>query len=74
MVAPILEDLAKEYEGKIIVYKIDTEDQPELSGLFDIRSIPSVLFIPMEGEPQMSVGALPKDKFDKAINEILLKD
>lgn len=61
MVAPILEELAKEYDGKINIYKIDTEDQQELAGAFGIRSIPSMLFVPLNEQPQMAVGALPKD-------------
>ena len=71
-IAPILEELSKEYEGRIDVYKIDTEDQLELSEMFGIRSIPSVLFIPMNGEPQMTSGALPKNKFKEVIDEILV--
>lgn len=73
MVAPILEDLAREYSGKITVYKIDTEAEQELAGVFGIRSIPSILFVPKDGHPQMAVGALPKDTLIKAINEVLLK-
>jgi len=69
--SPILEELSKEYEGKINIYKIDTEDQQELSSLFKIRSIPAMLFIPMTGEPQMSVGMIPKIKIKEAIEEIL---
>lgn len=61
MVAPILEDLSKEYAGKIHIYKVDTEDQVELSSVFGIRSIPSLLFCPKEGQPQMAMGALPKE-------------
>lgn len=72
MVAPVLEQLAKEYEGKIKIYKIDTEREQELAAAFGIRSIPSILFIPKEGQPQMAVGALPKPSIVKAINEILL--
>jgi len=72
MVAPVLEELSKEYKGKIDIYKVDTESQQELSSLFGIRSIPSILFCPMEGEPQMSAGALPKASFVELINEILL--
>ena len=72
MVAPILEELQAEYEGKIKIYKVNTEEQQALSAVFGIRSIPSILFIPKEGQPQMSAGALPKDGFKKAINEILL--
>jgi thioredoxin len=71
-VAPILEELAKTYEGEIYVYKINTDEQQELAGAFGIRSIPSLLFVPMEGKPQMSVGALPKAQMVEAINSILL--
>lgn len=72
MVAPILEELSKEYEGKINIYKVDTEAEQELAGAFGIRSIPSILFCPKEGQPQMATGALPKDSFRQAIDEILL--
>lgn len=72
-VAPILEELAKEYDGEIIIYKIDTEKQRELAAAFGIRSIPSLLFVPASGQPQMSQGALPKEQFVKMINEFLLK-
>ncbi len=72
MVAPVLEELSKEYDGKIQIYKVDTEKEHELASVFGIQSIPSILFIPMTGKPQMSVGALPKEGFVQAINEILL--
>ncbi len=71
-VAPILEELAKTYDGEIYVYKINTDEQQELAGAFGIRSIPSLLFVPMDGKPQMSVGALPKAQMVEAINSILL--
>lgn len=71
MVAPILEELSKDYEGKISIYKVDTEDQQELAGMFGIRSIPSILFVPLEGQPQMSAGALPKDTFVKVFKDVL---
>lgn len=71
MVAPILEELAKEYEGKIDIYKVNTEEEYELASVFGIRSIPSLLFIPKEGEPQMALGALPKETFKKAFKEVL---
>ena len=74
MVAPILEELSKEYEGKIRIYKVDTENQQELAAAFGIRSIPSLLFCPMDGQPQMAAGALPKQTMVKAINEILLTE
>ena len=71
MVAPLLEELSKEYEGKVKIYKVDTESEKELAGIFGIRSIPSLLFVPMEGQPQMAQGALPKDTFKQAIKEVL---
>ncbi len=73
MVAPILEDLSTEYAGKINIYKIDTEAEQELAGVFGIRSIPSMLFCPVDGQPQMAVGALPKDSLIQAIDDVLLK-
>ncbi len=74
MVAPILEELSKEYEGKINIYKIDTEAEQELAGAFSIRSIPSILFCPKDGAPKMSMGALPKDSFKQMIEEVLLEN
>lgn len=73
MIAPILEELAQEYKGEIIIYKIDTEAEQELAAAFGIRSIPSLLFIPMGEQPQMLQGALPKSEFKKAIETVLLK-
>ena len=72
-IAPILEDLAKEYEGQLYIYKINTEEEQELAGAFGIRSIPSILFCPMGEAPQMAQGALPKESFKQAINNVLLK-
>jgi len=71
MVAPILEELEQEYDGKIKVFKIDTEAEQELAAIFGIRSIPSLLFIPKEGKPQMAVGALPKQQLKEAIESVL---
>jgi len=73
MVAPILEELAAEYGDKIYIYKVDTDAEQELAGVFGIRSIPSILFIPMNGQPQMAQGALPKKDLKKTIDEFLLK-
>lgn len=73
MVAPILEELAQEYDGQIYVYKIDTEAEQQLAAEFGIRSIPTLLFCPMGEVPQMAQGALPKDALKQAINEVLLK-
>ncbi|HKL07330.1 MAG TPA: thioredoxin, partial [Bacteroidales bacterium] len=71
IVAPILEELSGEYEGKINIYKVDTEDQQELAAMFGIRSIPSLLFVPKDGQPQMAQGALPKDSLKKAMKDVL---
>jgi len=71
MVAPVLEELAKEYEGKLNIYKVDTEDQRELASVFGIQSIPSLLFVPATGQPQMAMGALPKETFKQAFKDVL---
>jgi len=71
MVAPILEELSDEYAGKMNVYKVNTEEEQELAAVFGIQSIPSLLFVPKEGQPQMAMGALPKDTFIKAFKEVL---
>ena len=57
MVAPILEELSEEYKGKVDIYKVDTEVEQELSAAFGIRSIPSMLFVPQDEQPQMAQGA-----------------
>ncbi len=74
MVHPVLVELSKEYEGKIKIYQIDTEAEQELAAAFGIRSIPSLLFCPADGQPQMAQGALPKATLKKAIEEILLSE
>ena len=71
-VAPVLEELSTEYEGKLVIYKIDTDKEAELSALFGIQSIPTLLFIPVEGQPMMQKGALPKKAFQQVIEERLL--
>ena len=72
-IAPILEELAAEYGDQIYIYKVDTEEEQELAAAFGIRSIPTLLFIPMDGEPQMAQGAMPKASFKEAIEKVLLK-
>ena len=74
MVAPIMENLSNKYEGKLKVYKVDTETERELSGMFGIRSIPSILFIPVEGTPMMQPGALPENVYDEIIAKELFKE
>ena len=70
MVAPIMEELSKEYEGKVNVYKVNTENEQELAAAFGIKSIPSILFCPKEGKPQMATCALPKKSFKKVIKDL----
>lgn len=72
-IAPVLEELAREYGDQIYIYKINTEQEQELAAVFGIRSIPSLLFVPMNGQPQMAAGALPKQQLKEAIDQILLK-
>jgi thioredoxin 1 len=71
MVAPVLEELAKDFEGKLDIYKVNTEEEKELASVFGIRSIPSILFVPATGQPQMAMGALPKETFIKAFKDVL---
>lgn len=73
IVTPVLEELAKEYDGQIYIYKIDTEKEQELASVFGIRSLPSLLFIPMDGQPQIVAGAVPKANLKDAIKKVLLK-
>jgi|SRR5690242_4982528 len=72
MVAPILEELSNGYEGKLVIYKVNTDKEQELSAVFGIQSIPTLLFIGADGEPMMQPGALPKHILKKVIDEQLL--
>ncbi len=72
-VAPIMEELAAEYAGQVNIYKMNTEKEREVAGIFGIRSIPSILYIPVNGQPTMYTGAFPKDRYIQLINENLLK-
>jgi thioredoxin 1 len=71
MVEPILQELAQEYQGKLNIYRIDTQAQQELAAAFGIQSIPSILFVPLNDNPQMAIGTLPKKTLKKAIKEVL---
>ncbi len=72
MLSPKVEEIAREYAGKIVVYKVDTDKEPLLAQSMGISSLPTLLFIPLKGKPQASMGAVPKETLVKAINEILL--
>jgi len=71
-IAPVLKELAAEYKNDIIIYKVNVDDEKELASLFGIQSIPSLLFVPAKGEPQMAQGALPKATFVEQIDKYLL--
>ncbi len=71
MIAPVLEQLSEEYADKLKIYKIDTEAEQELSAAFAIRSIPSLLFVPLNEPPQMANGALPKQNLEEIISQVL---
>lgn len=73
MMSPIMAKLAEEYKGQIYVYEIDTEQEQELAGLFGIQSIPTFLFVPMNGKPQMAQGAMPESSMKDSIQKILLQ-
>lgn len=73
MTAPIMKSLAKEYDGKIVIYKVNVDKEKELAALFNATSIPLFVFIPMNGEPQLFRGAADKTTYQKAIDEFLLK-
>jgi len=70
--SPLVDEIAKEYAGKIVVYKVDTEKERALSQSIGITGLPTLLFIPANGKPQVSMGLLPKESLVKAVNDILL--
>ena len=72
IVGPVIDELSKEYAGKVAFYKVNTEEEQDLAGMFGIRSIPSLLFVPVGSEPKMAIGALPKKELTKIIDTVLL--
>lgn len=72
-IAPTLEELAAEYKNDIYIYKIDVDDNKELAQVFGIQSIPTLLFVPMSGQPETEIGAISKEKFKEKIDNFLLK-
>lgn len=71
MLSPVLQEISDKYAGKVDIYKIDTEQEQDLAAAFGIQSIPSLLFVPMSGKPQMAQGMLPKEALEKAIGDVL---
>ena len=72
-VAPIMEKMAEDYEGKLLVYKVNVSEEKDLAAVFQVRSIPMVLFIPVKGMPYEQVGALPEQNYREVVEEQLLK-
>ena len=68
--SPILDEIAEDYKGKVDVFKVNTEEDPELAALFGVRGIPALLFIPLNGEPAMNAGFLPKESLEHAIKDL----
>ncbi len=73
MVAPILDELANEYNGQIYIYKVDVDAEPEIAAAYGIQSIPTIFFSAMTGNPQVSQGGMRKEDFKKMITDVLLK-
>lgn len=73
LITHILDEISKEYEGKINVYKVNVDKEADLASVFGIRSIPSLLFVPMKKEPSMVQGAMPKNELKKLVDDILLE-
>jgi thioredoxin 1 len=72
IVGPVIDELSAEYDGRVKFYKVNTEEERELAGMFGIQSIPSLLFIPVNGQPKMAVGALPKTELKNIIERELI--
>jgi thioredoxin len=70
IIAPVIEELSEEYCCKVDFFKVNTEEEPELAGVFGVQSIPTLLFVPTNGKPQMAMGALPKSTFKQLIQEV----
>ncbi len=72
-VAPIMEKMAEEYDGRLLVFKVNVDQEKELAAAFQVKSIPMVLFIPLEGQPMMQVGAMQEAEYKKVVEEHLIK-
>jgi len=72
VLSPLVEEVAQKYEGKILVYKVDTDKEPRLAQSMGIQSLPTLFFIPVKGQPRTTVGSIPRETLEKAISEVLL--
>ena len=69
--SPVLDELAKEYAGKIDIYKVNVDSEQELASLFRIRTVPTLVFAPMEGDPHITMGAPTKAQLRKALDSFI---
>ena len=69
--SPTVDKIAKDYAGKIDVYKIDIDKEKQVAMVFGIQSVPTILFVPVTGKPTMQEGALDEASFRQAIREVL---
>ena len=72
LVAPLMKELAKEYENKVTFYKVNVDNDRDLATALGIQNLPTILFIPMKGDPQAIVGSASKETFKQAIEQVLL--
>lgn len=72
--SPIMDELANEYSEKIYVYKVNVDDEREIASAFGITSLPTIVFVPVNGEPSVGTGFMPKEILQNAIKDILLKN
>lgn len=73
MLSPVLEELSDAYAGKVDIYKVNIESEEELAAIFGVRSVPTLFFIPMEGNPQRALGALPKRQIEEILDKMIEK-
>jgi thioredoxin 1 len=74
VLSPRVEAIAKKYEGKIVVYKVNTDDEPKLAQSLGIQNLPTLLFIPLKGQPRATMGALPMETLEKTVSDVLLSN
>ena len=71
MLSPVLDELAEEYDGKVDIYKVTIDNEEELADIFGIRSVPTLLFVPLQGDPKRAMGAMPKSEIRNILNLML---
>ena len=69
--SPIIDELAEEYEGKVDIYKVDIDAESDLARLFKVRSIPTLVYIPMDGLPIVELGGKGKGELKEKLDALL---